>query len=269
MQWQRLVVTFTCAVLGTGFQIDSVPTKMTHVIAQMSGTDIPADSFAAKPKGYWRASNQFCRVDEGPDPANGVHGIMIMNEPNIWLINLADGTAKHFIDPGPTFNCKLPIFATDTDSAKSKIGELEFGRELEFFHANGAESVAGPQLEFKASYYELTIGDSVLKLVERVEIHAPILIALIHGGKVLQVRYLLWDDQARLRPISSQSRPVSGLRRQNKTPVPQGEPSGVVARREGMIANFETHRRPLPVQPWYVLRTVISVIVGRWNLGSL
>jgi hypothetical protein len=101
------------------------------MIVQMSGTEMPAESFAAKPKIYWRASNQYCRIDEEPDPKNGTYGRMIINEPDVWLVNLADNTARHVVDPGPTFNCRLPIFATDEEMAKSKIGELEFGRELE------------------------------------------------------------------------------------------------------------------------------------------
>ena len=170
------------------------PSKMTHAIVQMSGTDISADSFFAKPKTLWRASNQYCRVDEEPDPDKGIHGRLVINEPDAWLINLADNTAKHMLDPGPTFNCRLPIFAMDAEMAKSKIGELEVGRELVFFHANGARLIEGPKLQFETNYYELTIGDSVLRLVERVDIHAPILIGLARGDKEYKARYLLWDE---------------------------------------------------------------------------
>lgn len=115
-----------------------VPSKMIHAIVQMSGTDFPAESFAAKPKIFWRASSQYCRIDEEPDPPNGIQGKMVINEPDAWLINLADQTAKHLLDTGPTFNCKLPIFAYDAETATSKIGELEIGHELVFFQTNGA-----------------------------------------------------------------------------------------------------------------------------------
>ena len=63
-----------------------------------------------------------------------------------------------------------------------------------FFHTNGAKSIAGPKLEFDANYYELKIGDSVLRLVERADIHAPILIGLIRGDKVYEAHYLLWGE---------------------------------------------------------------------------
>ena len=119
-----------------------------------------------------------------------------MNEPDAWLVDLANNRAQHLVDPGPTFNCRMPIFAFDSAMAKGKVGELEFGRELEFFQKNGAKQVDGPQLEsFKANYYELTVDGLVLKLVERVDIHAPILIGLVQREKKTQVRYLLWEDQ--------------------------------------------------------------------------
>jgi hypothetical protein len=167
---------------------------MTHAVVQMSGTGISADSFSAKPKTFWRASNQYCRVDEEPDPEKGIHGKLIVNEPDAWLVNLADNTAKHLLDPGPTFNCRLPIFALDQEMANSKIGELEIGRELDFFHSNGAKLIAGPKLQFEANYYELAVGGSVLMLVERADIHAPISIRLTRGDKVYKAQYLLCEE---------------------------------------------------------------------------
>jgi hypothetical protein len=186
-----LVLALTASPIGI---CADAPSKMIHAIVQMSGTDFPAGSFAAKPKIYWRASSQYCRIDEEPDPANGIHGRMVLNEPDAWVINLADQTAKHVLDNGPTFNCKLPIFAYDLETTRSKIGELEIGHELEFFHSNAAKVIDGPKLEFEAKYYELKIADSVLRLVERVDIHAPILIELERGNKVYEAHYLLWGE---------------------------------------------------------------------------
>src|SRR6202035_2505206 len=131
-----------------------------------------------------------------PDPEHGLHLRSIMNEPDAWLVDLANNRAQHLVDPGPTFNCRMPIFAFDSAMAKGKVGELEFGHELEFFQKNGAKQVDGPQLnEFKTNYYEVTVDGMVLKLVERVDIHAPILVGLVQGRRIRQVRYLLWEDQ--------------------------------------------------------------------------
>jgi hypothetical protein len=181
----------------TGVCADDPPKTMIRIIAQMSGTEIPAGSFAEKPKTMWRASNGYCRIDEEPDPAQGLHLRTIMNEPDSWLVDLANRRAKHMVDPGPTFNCRMPIFAFSMEMYKSKVGELEYGHEIDFFHKNGAKQVDGPELEsFKTNYYQVTVDDMTLTLVERVDVHVPILIGLIQGQKMTKVRYLLWDDQA-------------------------------------------------------------------------
>lgn len=191
----NLLAAFILAMSHTGWGVDTAPGKMTHLSVQMSGPDIPPDSFEAKPKIIWRASNQYCRVDEEPDVEHGIHGRIIINEPDMWMVNLEDNTARHMIDPGPTFNCKLPVFAFDADVLKTKIGELEFGRELEFFRSNGARRVDGPKLSFETNYYELKIEDTVLILVEVVNIHVPIRVGYARGDKKYMIKYLLWDDQ--------------------------------------------------------------------------
>jgi hypothetical protein len=124
-----------------------------------------------------------------------VHLKLIMNEPDAWLVDLANNRAKHMVDSGPTFNCRMPIFAFNMEMVKGKIGELEYGHELEFFQKNGAKQIDGPELDsFKVNYYELTVDNMVLKLVERVDIHVPIMIGLVQGEKTTMVRYLLWED---------------------------------------------------------------------------
>jgi hypothetical protein len=190
-----LVILFAGLSLNALFCADNAPTKMTHLIAQMSGPDIAPDSFAAKPKIMWRASNQYCRIDEEPDPEHGIHGKIIINEPDVWMVNLADSTARHIVDPGPTFNCKLPIFAFGQEMLKTKIADLEFGHEMEFLRKNGAQKADGPKLSFEVNYYELQIDDWHLGVVEIAKIHAPLTIMLTRGDKQYVVKYLLWDDQ--------------------------------------------------------------------------
>jgi hypothetical protein len=196
MKIPYLAALVTLLVSATGFCADDPPRTMTHVVVELSGTDIPEGSFAGKPKTLWRATNSYCRSDEEPDPAQGLHLSIIMNEPDSWLVDFANNRAKHMVDHGPTFNCRLPIFAFSMELIQSKVGGLEYGHELDFFQKNGAKQVDGPNLEsFKANYYELPLDGMVLKLVERVDIHAPIFISLLQGEKVTTVRYLLWEDQ--------------------------------------------------------------------------
>lgn len=67
---------------------------------------------------------------------------------------------------------------------KTKLGELEFGRELDFFESNGAKEVHGPKPEFRATYYELSIGDNVVTLIEHTDTQVPALIRLVRRDLV-------------------------------------------------------------------------------------
>ncbi len=142
MQCHKLTLLIAFAFLGGDPQTAIVPTEMTNMIVQMSGTDIPTDSFAAKPKVIWRASNQYCRIDEEPDTAN-IHGRMIINEPDAWLINLADSTARHIVDKGPT----LQIPAISRPRTNDKEGLSTAGciiNEPDAWLINLADSTARP-----------------------------------------------------------------------------------------------------------------------------
>jgi len=135
----------------------------------LQSPDAPAGSFAALPKVMYRAGSRYCRIEEAPDAARGIHGVAIINEPDFWLVNLATHTAQHAVDPGPTFNCRLPIFPSQTsrlpgDQGK-QVAELEFGLELEFFKKRGAVAHPGPILQTKQTMeYQVELGDVTLAM---------------------------------------------------------------------------------------------------------
>jgi hypothetical protein len=143
---------------------------MTKIVVRLQAPDVTADGFAAKPKTMYRAGTGYCRIEELPDEKNGIHGLMIINEPDTWMVNLFTKTAQHMLDPGPTFNCRMPIFVfgEDVKSAadlKKPLFGLEFGRELAYFEARGVESTEGPVLQEKSTRaYTTNVGDSQLFL---------------------------------------------------------------------------------------------------------
>lgn len=145
------------------------PESMTTLSVRVQSPEVPEDSFAAQPKLMYCAGRSYCRTDELPDPENGIHGLMIINEPDVWMVNLLTKTARHFVDPGPTFNCHLAISAGEQTMSgadvKDPLLELEFGRELAYFKGKGAAWKEGPVLQGKATTaYEVIVGDSQLFL---------------------------------------------------------------------------------------------------------
>jgi hypothetical protein len=161
---------------------------MTKMVVQLQSSEVPADSFAAKPKTMFRAGTQFCRVEEAPDPEHGIHGVMITNEPDAWMVNLETKSAQHMVDPGPTFNCHMPIFArlhSDLPEEEARqIGRLEFGFELEFFKSQGATGQPGAVLQGQqTTAYKLTFGDSSLALFTYGTPERPLGVAWVRGDK--------------------------------------------------------------------------------------
>lgn len=164
------------------------PKLMTKMVVQLESSDAPAGSFAAKPKTMLRAGTQFCRVEEEPDLEHGIHGVMIISEPDVWMVNLADKTARHIVDPGPTFNCRMPLFAgllqgLPEDESK-QIAGLEFGNELDFFKGKGATAQQGTVLQTKQTVvYKLQFGESTVALFTYGNPERPLAVALSRGEK--------------------------------------------------------------------------------------
>ena len=164
------------------------PKMMTKVQVTLHSPDVQDGSFAAKSKIYYRASDRFCRIEESADPESGLHNLMIINEPDYWTVNLVAKTAQHGIDPGPTFNCHLPIFAYGSpqslDEETREIRGLEFGPEMEFFERKGAVPEPGPVLfKRETTTYKVQVGTAELTLFLAKSSKLPIAVSLKRGDK--------------------------------------------------------------------------------------
>ncbi len=147
----------------TTLTADDSPKIMTRIEVHLEGPQIAASSFSAKPKVMYRAGTRYCRIEEAEDTENRIHGLLIINEPDAWMVNLYDKSARHKVDRGPTFNCKLPIIANvdPKDEAAILYPELQFGSELEFFKKMGSTGGPGPEEDGKkTTQYVIEIGST-------------------------------------------------------------------------------------------------------------
>ena len=183
IRFLALICVLTGAILA-----EEPPKTMTKIEVILQSPDAPEGSFAAKPKVFYRAGNRYCRVEEAPDPDHGIHGRIIINEPDWWMVNLFSNTARHGLDPGPTFNCRLTIFANGSpksiDDKDKQIMQLEFGRELEFFKSKGAIPKKGPVLQTKDTIgYMVDVGTTTLALFTYGAPERPLAVSQDHDGK--------------------------------------------------------------------------------------
>lgn len=173
---------------------------MTKLVVRFQSPEVPENSFAAQPKTMYRAGTRYCRIEELPDAEHGIHGVVVINEPDVWLVNLLDKTAQHLVDSGPTLICRLPLFADESNAkaaadVSSQLSGLEFGRELQFFRERKAASNEGPTLQGKATKaYILDSGDSQLLLFTAEIPERPVAVVRQRGTKRETYWYASYDD---------------------------------------------------------------------------
>jgi len=178
----KIVLAFLIALCAPAFGEDA-PTTMTKLMVKLERADIPKDSFADEPKRMYRAGSRYCRTEENPDLENGIHGLLILNEPDYWMINRLTKSGRHYVDEGPTCNCRMPIFsgAVEIKTAqdmKNPFLEIEFGHELEYFRPRSNAPVPGPVLLGKETKnYVVEVGDSKVVLFTDGDPEAPVAIA--------------------------------------------------------------------------------------------
>jgi hypothetical protein len=121
------------AVIGLGNFAQAAEPPITKIVARMILPGVGGETIPAKPKTIYRAGEKYARVEEEPDAAAGSHTLMVTNEPDSWIINLADKTGRHLVDSGPEFVTHAPIFWTISGQPEPEFKELEFGAEMKFF----------------------------------------------------------------------------------------------------------------------------------------
>jgi hypothetical protein len=184
-----------CLLLGAVALGQRLPDTMTRLTARLQSTEAAEGTFAAEPKTMYRAGTTYCRTEELQDPEHGIHGLMIVKEPDVWMVNLLAKTARHLVDPGPTFNCRLPIFRgvqpSPADDMKNALLELEFGQEIGYFIRAGATPKPGPVLRDKPTrVYATDVGDSQLLLFTTGTPERPWAVARQRG----ETREIFWYD---------------------------------------------------------------------------
>lgn len=201
-----LVTLFVLIGLAQAQEVPRIMTKITIRVVEPKPEPV---SFSAQPKTFWRAGTKYARTAEAPDPQNHIHGLVIVNEPDAWLINLFDKTGRHIVDPGPTFNVHLPVFEQPADG-DTKLNELEFGKEREFFAKNDAKRSEGEKIDSKATdRLEVLINDNRLVLWTDTKSKKPVRISLIQRTQKQTIAYVAYDDDLAFDPTLFQ--PPTGI----------------------------------------------------------
>src|SRR5882672_188251 len=77
--------------------------KMLYVEYRLAGKQIAVDSFDAQTKKVWRIGGNYLRFEDAPNPKPKIHGLIIVAEPDIWIVDRNTNRAQHTVDPGPNY----------------------------------------------------------------------------------------------------------------------------------------------------------------------
>jgi hypothetical protein len=134
---------FLLAVVLIGLALPSAagaicaPEKLMRIVTHDVTPSVALESFLRKPKTLYRMGTKYGRVEEPSNPRTGIHLLVVVNEPDVWMVNLRDRTGRHIVDPGPTFNFRAPVF--EKEGMPPLLETLELGCERAFLKANGAK----------------------------------------------------------------------------------------------------------------------------------
>ncbi|HEV7406203.1 MAG TPA: hypothetical protein VGO11_24865 [Chthoniobacteraceae bacterium] len=172
---------------------------MIRIEYRVLSSEIAADSFAAKPRVLYIAGTTFSRTEEQPDPALGIHGLIVCAEPDLWMINLIPRTAQHIVDPGPTFIVHNNILDR---KAPKEFATFEFGKEVEFFWSHHADPLQPRSLDGqRCEVSDLTHEKYRIVLFVRPDTKKPFHLDVFQNDKALfSVRYLNYQTDLPFEP---------------------------------------------------------------------
>ena len=154
--------------------------------------DIKEESFEATSRKVWRIGFKYLRIQEAPDPDQNIHGLIISNAPDTYIINLFVKSGKHVVDRGESIDVHVPVF--QQPNLLQKIKELEMGHENAFFLQHAAQSIGTKIIDdidcdvlmIKSNEYELT-------LYRRKDNGNPLQIGIRNGNIIYDLKYLTYE----------------------------------------------------------------------------
>jgi hypothetical protein len=191
LKYAAFLIIFLSAPLHAS---DCAPKKTLKIVTADASPAPSQGGFASQPKTLYRQGVRYARIEEAPDPEHKIHGLLIVAAPDSWIVNLADHSARHVIDPDPKPVVRIPAFLAPDESFPKELSALELGCEDAFF--SGYKS---PVTELKrdgSTLYKQAVGLGgwTVVLLRRSKGGIPDTLFLFHGDEIHSVlKYISYD----------------------------------------------------------------------------
>ena len=175
------------------------PPSLLKVVTTIETPDLPPNHFYRAPKTLYRLGERQGRVEEAPNRESGIHLLIVVNEPDIWMANLTQRKGRYQRDPGPTYYFQARVFG-DPAVNSTFIRSFEIGCEVAWMRGAGIKPKQTKHSTLGAvSTFEFIEGAERLVLFERngkplrVELFGP-------SGWVMAMNYLSYEANLKANP---------------------------------------------------------------------
>jgi len=157
--------------------------KMKKIVTRNITPGVEKEPFSTLPLTSYLFSDKYGRIEEQLDEKLQLQGLIIINTPDIWMVNLRNKTGKHLVDFDPNSSFHSPIISgLDT---KDNLSKLEYGQELEFMKKNNAQV---SQIEIEKKNYDLysleMLGTKIELIVKKVK-QVPHIVRVFKDQKII------------------------------------------------------------------------------------
>lgn len=185
-----VIVSFFLGVAVLAPPAAATDPTMTHMVFRFVAQGLDPDSFAATPREMWRVGSRYLRLQEQPDPDRGIHGLIISNAPDNWMIDLHAKEAMHAIDDGDEIDVSVPVFP---NVGGEVVQALEFGGELDFFREQGAKDAGSGIIGGRRARAQMLIVDGVQLTLYVGMDGRPWQVAINTGQREWAIRYEVYE----------------------------------------------------------------------------
>ena len=155
--------------------------------------EIKEGSFQATSRKLWRIGFKYVRLEEAPDPAQNIHGLIISNAPDSYIINKYTNSGKHIVDRAETTDVHVGVF--QSPDLPKEVQALEMGHENAFFLKHNAPKVGSTIIEgIECDIYSIIVEGYTLTLIKRKDNGDPLQLGIKKDELGHEIRYLKYEQ---------------------------------------------------------------------------
>ena len=193
--WRGLILILAMAVAAPALAQPCAPGTLTRIVYRNVSPGLAAEAPQAQPRTLWRQGALFLRSELQPTPGAPSEPLVIVAEPEIWMIDPVKRSGQRSLDPGPMMFVSAPILAMPEVPAAFRA--LEFGCEAAFIAAHAPQPAGNLNWGSRpAARHVLADGGHTLTVIMDRRSKRPLMLTYDRdGATVIALRYDDYDDK--------------------------------------------------------------------------